>query len=361
MKLGKAGAVNPGKIYWLALAGICMTSYANATVLWMGGEDIDFPNGSGTCVPVMGSQIRTGYARVSLRSCLSGSGGIAVSTPFSGGAITSGWISVRAYNDGNNSSRFAGFVKSGTSNSLIMGTSASGNTKVALWKYDGTTWTELAASAAGAITGSALHKMDMQLINYGASATVNIYVDALATPALTYTGDVTAGGSVNVDSVAISGNPNSTWYASISEAIVADSDTRQLSLVSLAPNAAGDLNQWTGSYTNVNPTWINDTSYVTDNTSGNLFESNLINLPTGIGAVAVQGVKVAARAAKYGSGMGSLSLGVKTNATVSAPAAVAQGVGWATTETYYLTNPVTSSTWTSSEIDALQLLLKSAP
>ena len=62
------------------------------SILWCGGEDIDFPNGNAVSVTNnSGFWSRSGYTRCSLSS----SGGISKSTYFPGGPVTSAWITFR--------------------------------------------------------------------------------------------------------------------------------------------------------------------------------------------------------------------------------------------------------------------------
>lgn len=334
---------------------------AHAAILWAGGEDIDFPNGSAPCTATNG-YFRSGFARASLWAC--GNGAISISNPFTGGAITSGWISFRAsaWQYLQNNQRFVGFGKSGTGSAIFLGSDSGNSNKMALWKYDGTTFTEIASETGTSyLNTGTVYKFDMQIISYGASATVNVYLNGGASPLFSYTGNVLAGSATTLDEVVLSGYANygSNYYENYSEIFVSDSDTRLLSLATLAPNAAGDLNQWTGAYTNINPATINDTSVVSDTTSGDTFECKLNSLPSG--NFSILGVKVGARTAKYGAGLTSIAVGVKTNATVSVPGATALGTAFTETETYYPINPVTSANWTSTEINALQINLKSAP
>lgn len=325
---------------------------SNAAILWIGSEDLDFPNGVTSGCNAGGTATRAGYARASVYAC----GGTIVSTnAFVGGAITSGWLSARMYiNSSATSQHLFGLGKLGNNNSLWVGNDTATNTKAALWKYDGTTWTKLASEAGTSLFNFSTQKMDMQVISYGASATVNIYANGTASPILTYSGDVTAGGNASLNTV--------TLLAGIfSEIIVSDSDTRNMSLVTLAPNAAGTAGSgWVGTYASINPTTINDAANISDATSGDIFQTKMNALPAG--NFSVLGARVATRGIKTATGPGSLSVGVYTNAASNIPAASALQTTWGNTyETLYQTNPVTAANWTTGEINVLQLLLQSAP
>ena len=171
---------------------------------------------------------------------------------------------------------------------------------------------------------------------------------------LTYTGDVTTNGNTNLDAVAMHDGSLSSAY---SEIVVSSQDTRSLSVATLTPNAAGDQNQWTGAYTDIDENGINDADLLLTTTADNNFLCHLTNTPSG--SFSVKAVKVAARSITDGSGIGSLSVGVKTNSADNTPAAESLSTLWTTKETFYMTNPVTLIDWTTTDLNNLQIKLKS--
>ncbi len=341
------------------LGFLIIPNTTNATILWSGGEDLDFPNGAAVCAETTAGYFRVGYARLAVRPCTYGT--VAKSKPFQGGAVTSAWISAQTYfvTNGTANARFFGLGKSGTNNSLFVGSSASDPYKIAIFTFNGTTYTQLALEAVGSLQSSKLHRIDMQVINYGAAGTVNIYVSGPGlsvgngTPVLTYTGDLTVGGNTNLDSVFF--NSMSTINGgSHSEFIVSDLDSRSMNLVTLSPNANGDTNAWSGGdYTNLDDNTANDLTPLVGSTANARFQANLSDLPAT--SLAVINVKISARSSTGGAGMTKLGLGVKTNGSANEPAAVSLTGAWGNTETYYSTNPVTTNPWTSGEITNLQI------
>jgi hypothetical protein len=198
----------------------------------------------------------------------------------------------------------------------------------------------------------------MHVASYGAAATVTVYVNQSATPVITFTGDVTAGGSTNVNAVFLGSLASQRGQAS--EIVVSDSDTRAMSLVTLYPNGAGTTNTWTsGTYTNINPAAINDASVISSATTAQDFEANLLDLPTG--SFSIPAVKIVARSVTNPSGLATMKVGVFTNSSISVPAASTMQLYWFPFETYYATNPVTAVPWTMSDINALQINLRSQP
>ncbi|WP_413612345.1 hypothetical protein [Bdellovibrio sp. HCB-110] len=340
---------------WIAIATLVLSQSAQATILWAGGEEGDFSGGT-LCLEASNGIWRGGYARGALYNCGSG---IGKSVAFSGGTITSGWLSSQVRFWGiPTSTKLFGFGKLGTDDGIFVGIASSNQYKVAIWKVDGGSWTELASAAAASFSNGPIFKIDMQVINYGSSGTVNVYINASANPVLTYTGNISTAATSNLNGVfAVGPNNNSSG---MSEIIASDADTRLLSLASLTPNAAGDTNQWTGAYTDIDETTVNDTDLINTATSGNVFQCNLSALPTG--SWQVHGIKITARGTTVGGGISSIALGVKTNGSSHTQTPVSQSAVWSPFETsVYTTNPITSGAWTATEINALQIHIQSAP
>ena len=139
--------------------------------LWFGGEPIDFPNGG--AVALIG-QARSGYARICLQA--DNNTKAAQSTVFSGGAITSGWLHFQMYLSGTSPSE--GLGSSSPIAALLVGSDGSNESKLALWTYNGSAYTELASESGTSLSGAANNQIDMHVVSYGASATVTVYLCA---------------------------------------------------------------------------------------------------------------------------------------------------------------------------------------
>ena len=339
-----------------------MPSRALATILFAGGEDIDFPGGISACVITTAGTFRSAYARESITPCTPWN--VAQSNQFNGGGVTNLWLSTRVYEftnccSGGANAGFIGVGKSGTLNSLWVGTNNSNPWQLSIWTFNGATWTKLANESGGSLFVG-VSKVDLQITNYGAAGTASVYVNGSSTPVVTYTGAIAVGGATSLDTVFLTGGNNGSNYGFYqSEIIASTADTRSVSLATLAPNGAGTTNQWTGAYTNINPTSVNDTSNINDNNSGDVFQCTVTAPPAG--SFSVQAVKVAARAAQGGSGLTSVSVGLKTNGSPNTPAATLQALSFATTETYYNVNPITTINWTTTDLGTLQTNFTSAP
>ncbi|HLZ10233.1 MAG TPA: hypothetical protein VKT80_16710, partial [Chloroflexota bacterium] len=261
------------------------------TILWCGGEDIDFPNGTTpTLVDTGATHSRTGYARFAIDNRAT----FARSLSFSGGVVTSAWASCRAWaigaQTGNN---WIGLGLNASGNKgICIGTDTTSSTKLAIAKFDGTTRTQLATESGTSLTTATLHKLDLQVTgNAGmTSCTITAYVDTVQVA--TVSGQNLSALFADLDCYLLGNNGGGNFV--VSEFIVSDSDTRTMSLLTMAPNAAGDTNNWTNAFSNINPNLINDSNVIFVNTTGQDFQANLTDMPSG--SFAILAVKAAARA-----------------------------------------------------------------
>lgn len=323
-------------------------------ILWCGGEDIDFPNGDVPTMLATAGQYRGAtWARGFIR--LDTAGQQAKSTVFAGGEITSGWLSGQAVcNAAQASKRYVGFGKSGTTKGIFWGTSTV-QSKAAIFSYDGTTQTQLAADTVTAyIASGQLYKWDLELVSYGGSSTIRLYVDGVLV--CTFTGDSSISGVSGFDSVFFycpitTGTP-------LSEVIVATTDTRSMGLKTCYPDAAGDALWEGGAYTDIDELTQLDTDLVYTNSGDDDLQVNLLATPTGSFRVAA--VMACARAYKSADGTpNGLALGVKSAGSYDYGSKQALTNNWFSYNRLMLVNPITTNEWTTAEIDALQLNLRS--
>lgn len=321
-------------------------------ILWCGGEDIDFPNGSLVDVGTTNLYFRSGYARCAIRSMA----GLAVakSSLFSGGEISSGWLHCYVYVAGTSASNFhVGFGKSSTSKYIGIG---HGNpyTKLTLFSYDGTTLTALAVETGNSLTQGQLYTIDIQLINYGASSTINVYVDENLT--ITYAGSTSISGVTGFDSVFLGGVSGAYFYTS--EIIVSDEDTRNLiGLKTLVPTGNGTHTDMSNDYTAVDEITTDPSDRVYSDTDGHQESFTLTDLDST--DVAIKAIKVAAHATKSSdSTPTSLNLGVRSGLTTNVNDNHPLTLSWSTVERLMQVNPVTSVAFTPAEANAMELALE---
>ena len=221
-------------------------------ILWCGGEDIDFLSAPAVSVSLTAAAFRAAYARCGVYQ--NGMNTIAASNPFPAGPVTSAWLSARVYGANNFGSasyptqRAIGFGLSGTNKALFVGSASGSNNgnKLALCKYDGTTTTQLAAEGGASLAPTTQYCLNVQVVNFGVAATVNVYLNGALL--IAYTGDVTVSGMTSFDSVFLARITDG--YLIASEIIVADEDTRGMSGLAIGSCKLPDA-MWANSWRSV--------------------------------------------------------------------------------------------------------------
>ena len=103
---------------------------------------------------------------------------------------------------------------------------------------------------------------------------------------------------------------------------------------------------------------INDATVVTTNTAGQDWQCTLPALVAG--APGVRCVKIAARSSvPAGSVATTVGLGVNSGGVVNAGTQQSPTVAWETLERFMVYNPTTGQPWTTAQMNALQLNLRS--
>lgn len=330
------------------------------SILWCGGEDTDFSGIDDVhfrCVTT-GGYFRSGYARAAVEGMPSGGLGYAKSSDFTGGEITTGWMTVQyKYITSAATSRLLwGFHDSDTTCSgIYVGTSSTSSSKWSIYTYDGVTPSEL-ASETGTSISTVIAKMDLYVVYNGGSSTIKLYKDGVEL--ISWSGDATISGVSGFDKVILYNT--SGHNSAFSEFIVSDADTRAFSLHTAYPNAAGTTNQWDGAYTDIDEYKLDTSDSMYTDTNAEVAEVNLDNLPAGNFNIICTKI-VASCCQSTGSSISQIKLGYYTNSTLSVDAgrSVTTAPYYTTYERYDHTNPVTTDPWTEAEIDALQLAFES--
>lgn len=320
------------------------------TILLVGAEDIDFPDRDVIGMYTAGGY-RSDYARAAINMndiCYLRSHTF---TPLSSAWITCQWD--RSSYWGGNDNRVIGFENSSNNDWIGFGSGDSAS-KVAIFKYNGSL-TRLAVSDSKPISAvSELYRFDLQVLNYGTNGTVNVFVNGALQ--VSYTGDI-AFGQTTFDRIYIQSDDGlGDASGKISEIIVADEDTRLMSLKTLAPNASGDLNEWAGDYDSIDDITVNDADTVSTDTAEEDIQFNLSDLPAGN-----FDIKAVVASARMADGLGTLDaqLGIKTNGSVNLGSTQILDSGWETKRQIWTQNPITASPFTISEINALQGMMRS--
>lgn len=327
------------------------------TILFAGGELDDFTISGTVAIDTTNTTFRSAYARLSLNV----TGAVALTNYAKASFTASSQFSFTARMYGGTTftaaQPFLWFATGGSARLRLKVNSTSPST-VTLESYtSGGVATTLATSVL-TITTTTLYRLDV-IVDYGTSGRVRLYVDQTLYID-TGTMDVTASSATTLDGVYLGAARTTSNSCEWSEVIVCTQDSRTLSLVTLAPNAAGTTSSWTGAYTDIDETTASDVDVLTSATALQVTSVNTTGMPSGWSNLTVTAVKCIASAARGSTGPSKLALGVRTNSSDSFPTSTTLDTGFSTpVTTYYELNPVTGVAWTTTEIDALQLAFKS--
>lgn len=151
---------------------------------------------------------------------------------------------------------------------------------------------------------------------------------------------------------------NDLHTAYYSEIIIADVETIGWHLATIGPNGNGNGTAWTGDFNDVDDANLNDGTFVSSGTAEEVEQFTAGNLGT---AFDVKALTIAARSRNVATGPQNLQMSVRTGGSDFFSSNVAISTSFATGQSTFNQNPDTVADWTTSEIDALEIGLKSKP
>lgn len=322
-------------------------------VYFAGGEDSDFIGfGGGGSVDTNTVYFRSAYARCALVPANATTAYYQSGVPFSASAF---WFTGR---HGASSGVFY------NSNGLTLGfADASNIRRLRIRNAGGTSagpWAIEKINAAGTVTQlgvntlwqyaiNGLDKLDI-FVNYSASGQFTVYLNGVQV--FTFSGDVTTDGVTTLASVQLLGDGMGTSAGGWSEVIVSDSDTRSMSLQTLAPVANGNTHNFdTGSpaAANVNEVTLNDGTLDGSSVAGQIDEYTIPALVTG--TFSILAVGVSARAIAGTTGPQHMDLGVRQASADYWSADKALTAAFANYQNWWTTDPSTSAAWASLPVN----------
>jgi len=333
------------------------------TAYFRGGEDIDFDPFFGSLgynVTTNGGWFRGNFSRCGL---IFNNPSDATSLPANRlqaypfwSNVTTLWSHAQFINLGSNanwqsSATIMGMQDStGVARILITTGGAIGQVRIAIANAAGTiSYVASSSASIPAIPASTMCALDLQVINYGASGTVNFYVAGVLV--VSYTGNLVTDGNTGLGGAFWAGAVTSAADCSWSEMIVSSVSTVGAGLYTMAPVANGNTNTWTGSVSNVNEITINDANYnYTATVNAEAEYTTATSLPTGNWTV--QEFSTKARIARGATGPQTFEFVVRTiNGT---PADYTAGSTSPSTSFHDYTyawsqNPATSAAWVAGD------------
>jgi hypothetical protein len=311
-------------------------------IYWCGGEDIDFPSGARPVVNSASGRFRPTYSRHAIK------GEFSYSKLFP--IIKKGWLHfyggmLSGYTGGR---CLVGVVDSSSSDGLWFGLGSSALPYI--YKRSEGTYTTLATRTSSAV---GYRSFDL-FFDYSESGLVQMYISGEADPILSFSGDNLVSGVEGFTRVCIN-TQTSPSYGEVSEIIVSDTDTRAMSLRTLSPNAAGDVNQFTGGYADIDDETINDLDFMVA-TDPNLVGS--VNL-TAVGSLpgVPKAIKLVSRSSTSDDAL-DLRMGFTSNSGIYLADPLELTGNFTTYEEILHFNPLTSKVFTAAELDDIQLTFK---
>lgn len=221
-------------------------------------------------------------------------------------------------------------------------------------KWNGTAWTQITRTLVG-IVGT--NRIDIG-IKLAIDGFIKLYVNGGVL--LDFSGDTLPTGSSNISQVLFgSGRGSSSYYCAHSAILIADEDTRSFNLLQKLPTGNGAETAWTGDYTSVDETGINDADFVSSGVVGQLETFTFPALASGFDNNALKAVVLAGRS--QGSGSPGNIRGVARVGGVNYDIAGEKdtSVSFGSQQWIFETNPATSQPWLGSEVNASQFGVKS--
>lgn len=337
------------------------------SILWCGGEDVDFPNGASIVVNTTSTMYRSSFARCNIAPGYN----YAYSNAFPGGAVTSCWFSMQLgiFPENSNGSQRTGVMCAGLGNTsatngagiYLYTTSGAG---LGIAKFDGSTVTLLASGPNSTIPNVAqCQKVDLQVLNFGTSSIISLWL--AGSLQCTFSGSISITGLTNFNCVNLWSTPNGNFGGTSlgSEFIVADEDTRSMSLKTSAPLALGATAAWTGVVGSANPLSVTDSNSIFVNATGMDEQFTQNGLPAGTWAVRMLktttrgAASAGATATKFTPGFRLAGAVTLSGGTLHTPSAA-----FTNFEDFWTNNPVSGVSWSPADVATgnLQLELKSS-
>ena|SRR5690349_18368175 len=325
------------------------------TILFIGSEAEDFILTGSWFSTTNASRFRSTYTR----QAIGVSGGTSFLSLPAFAAQTTLWFTARVCFDTSYSANFniATFYDGSNIRLRLRVSSTAGTSTLFVDKFDGSTATVLGTSTSS-LAATTLYKLDIG-ISYANPGYVRVYLDnAIIIDSGSV--NVTAGGSTSLSGI-ILGSHYTAGASNWSEVIVANEDTRPLSVKTLVPNATGDLTGWTaGTWADIDDVTAADVDLAVSDTAAQVLAVNCTGMPTGASNLSVRAVKSVVLAARGASGPSKIDIGLRQSSTSAFASSQTLDTGYGAFSATWTVNPITAAAFTAAEVEAIQLAYRSA-
>lgn len=322
----------------------------------MGSEDADFTQIGTITTPGSSSYYRTAWVRTAL--CTLNTGATdpppnRIAATFS--ALSSFWVHARLGGGGqsiptNNAQIFRLLDPSGNAK-IVLRTTATYNTWSVWTRTNAGVFTQLGANFSAIGPNGPANSFDAD-VNYSTTGHFTLYI--AGAQVFTFSGDVTTDGATQIARAEFSDSAGGGNAFNWSEVIVCDSDSRSMNLYLLNNGgfSAGQLQQWSGTFSNPNQPNINDANFISSATAAQIQDYKLSSaLPAGI--YSVLAVSVTGRASVSTTGPQHIEFGLNFNGTRFWTASLAPTLTFGNfANNIWNSNPLTGVAWTPADITA---------
>lgn len=228
---------------------------------------------------------------------------------------------------------------------------------IALRYWNGSTWTTVGTTA---IVTSTLYRFDFRATMDNASGVLAWYKDAVAEQ--TFSGDTILTAATTINKVHIrNGSTGASDKSIFSGLIIADEDTRDMIADNGKPTGAGTNSAWTGAYTAVDETGVDDTDFISTTAAANTSTFAFTDIDaTFASGYDVVGLCVVARAARGPSGVGFVKPAVYSGATLGTGTSKELDVTFDRAFHIFTQDPNTAAAWAYAGVNAAEIGVQSS-
>ena len=276
-------------------------------------------------------------------------------------ALTEGWlhftVNLETILSGNQDKAWVSLIDTVAGKTVLQIDGDNGVWNLEHW--NGVALTELPTNLI--ISNDVIHRIDMHW-KIANSGIFEVYIDGVFITS--FEGDTLEGVVTQVDQVIFrpTSKENSSLFNSyISEVIVSTVETIGWRLATLTPDGPGNSTTWTGDDTDVVNGFPNDTTFISSGTAEEVEQFTVTDLSVTAAALDIEAVVVAARSRNAITGPQNIQLGVRTGGSDFFGSTITASTGFTPAFEVFNVNPDTGQVWTTSEVNALEIGVKSKP
>lgn len=215
--------------------------------------------------------------------------------------------------------------------------------------YNGSSWITMGDSAVVPSSSVGIDfDVKINIATFGGA--IDVYMDGVLM--FSFSGNTSFLGSGISEFRMFSPDGSNVWF---SQTIISTTITVGMKVATLSISGAGTTSQWVGSYTDINETVLSDTTFISDNTNGDISTYQVTDVPTG-GNFNVGAIIVSARAERGATGVQNLELGVRSGGANHWGSPVSGLItAFGPFQEIMTTDPATGLPWTISGANAVEI------